>query len=115
MKRGLGVLLFAGVLLLGPACLPGWPAPWAGIDETVIEKAADTAGRPAREPFINTDQGDLLLFVFLLAGIGGGFVAGYHYRALFPPKRRDQGTRREKALPGENPDRDCAPDITRNG
>ena len=53
----------------------------------MIEKFAEQAGRTAREPFINTDQGDLLLFVFLIAGIAGGFIAGYNFRVLFPPKR----------------------------
>jgi cobalt/nickel transport protein len=56
---------------------------WAGVDETVIEHIAEQAGRPARDPLINTDQGDILLFVFLIAGAAGGFVAGYQYRRLF--------------------------------
>ncbi|MGE5855794.1 MAG: cobalt transporter [Syntrophaceae bacterium] len=59
---------------------------WSGVDESVVERTAEEAGRPARDPYINTDQGDLLLFVFLLAGACGGFVAGYFYRALFPSK-----------------------------
>ncbi len=86
MKNALVILAVAALLL---ATLPsGWAASWPGVDEAVIEKVAEKAGRPGREPFINTDQGDLLLFVFLLAGIGGGFVAGYNFRTLFPPKRR---------------------------
>jgi cobalt/nickel transport system permease protein len=84
-------LILAGILLLGPASTPARAASWPGVDEAVIEKIAEKAGRPAREPFINTDQGDLLLFVFLLAGIGGGFVAGYNFRTLFPPRRRTRG------------------------
>lgn len=60
-------------------------AAWEGVDRTVVEKFASEAGRPAREPLINTDRGDLLLFVFLAAGVVGGFVAGYCFRALFPP------------------------------
>jgi H+/Cl- antiporter ClcA len=60
---------------------------WQGVDETVIERIAQEKGRPAREPYINTDQGDLLLFLFLLVGIIGGFLAGYYYRELFPPRR----------------------------
>jgi len=55
---------------------------WPGVDESVIEKYAKEHGREAREPFINTDQGDLLLFVFLIAGAVGGFIAGYYWRAL---------------------------------
>lgn len=63
------------------------PGAWPGVDETVVEHFAEAAGRPARDPYINTDQGDLLLFVFLIAGMMGGFVAGYYYRELFPSKK----------------------------
>ena len=64
------------------------PAKWAGVDETVVEKYAEEAGRPAWKPFINTDQGDLLLFFFLIAGAVGGFVGGYCFRELFPPEKK---------------------------
>ena len=56
---------------------------WSGVDETVVEKFAEEAGREARDPYINTDQGDILLFVFLLAGVAGGFVLGYYFREIF--------------------------------
>lgn len=59
---------------------------WSGVDETVVERFAAEAGREPLEPFINTDTGDLLLFVFLLAGIAGGFVLGYYYQKLFGKK-----------------------------
>jgi ABC-type cobalt transport system substrate-binding protein len=62
---------------------------WAGVDETVVEHYAEAAGRPARDPYINTDQGDLLLFLFLIAGIAGGFAGGYCFRELFPPVKKD--------------------------
>ena len=62
---------------------------WTGVDETVIEKIAKEHGRQAREPFINTDKGDLLLFVFLLAGAIGGFAAGYSWRKLIETKQKD--------------------------
>jgi len=55
---------------------------WGGVDESVVEKYAEEHGRTARDPVINTDQGDLLLFLFLLAGALGGFVGGYYWRAL---------------------------------
>ncbi len=87
MKRALLILTFGAFLLAGPLCPPGRAASWSGVDETVIEKFAEQAGRTAREPFINTDQGDLLLFVFLVAGIIGGFIGGYYFRVLFPPRR----------------------------
>ncbi|MEK6777122.1 MAG: cobalt ABC transporter permease [bacterium] len=63
---------------------------WPGVDESVVEKYAKEHGREAREPLINTDQGDLLLFVFLLAGTVGGFAAGYYWRVL--TERRDRNT-----------------------
>jgi hypothetical protein len=55
---------------------------WSGVDEAVVERFAKEHGREAKEPLINTDQGDLLLFVFLIAGAGGGFLAGYYWRRL---------------------------------
>jgi hypothetical protein len=60
---------------------------WEGVDKTVVEKFATEAGHPPRPPYINTEQGDLLLFLFLLAGAVGGFIAGYAFRALFGPRR----------------------------
>jgi cobalt/nickel transport protein len=59
---------------------------WTGVDESVVEKYAKEHGREAWTPFINTDQGDLLLFVFLLAGTVGGFAAGYSWRMLVSEK-----------------------------
>ena len=89
MKKWIPILILAGILLSGPMSTSGRAASWSGVDETVIEKFAEKAGRPAWEPFINTDQGDLLLFVFLLAGAVGGFAAGYWFRVLFPPRRKN--------------------------
>jgi hypothetical protein len=57
-------------------------ASWTGVDEAVVEKIAEEHGRAAAQPLINTDKGDLLLFVFLAAGALAGFGAGYWYRAL---------------------------------
>lgn len=83
-----------GVILLGCAAL-AWLSPsfgpWAGVDEAVINKFAEQAGRPPREPYVNLGQGDLQLFFFLLAGAVGGFVAGYQFRALFPPRGEQIG------------------------
>jgi hypothetical protein len=85
------------LVLALPACFAAGPLPataaseWAGVDEKVVEKFAHEAGRPPREPLINTDRGDLLLFVFLVAGAAGGFVAGYCYRAMFPPGAGQKG------------------------
>ncbi len=71
-----------GWLALAHSAPQGKEGPWGGVDANVIEKYAADAGREAREPFINTDQGDLLLFVFALGGAVGGFAAGYYWRRL---------------------------------
>jgi len=55
---------------------------WPGVDETVVERVAMEGGRkPWTVPF--APEGDALLFAFLVAGLVGGFVLGYTYRALF--------------------------------
>lgn len=69
---------------------------WPGVDESVVEKFAREHGRESREPLINTDQGDLLLFAFLLAGTAGGFAAGYYWRMLLEGKKKAQGSGKEK-------------------
>lgn len=85
-RRIAGPLVFL-VILVAVFCapVPGFPsdaAKWTGVDESVVERIAKEHGRAAREPLINTDQGDLLLFVFLLAGAAGGFAGGYYWRKL---------------------------------
>lgn len=61
---------------------------WQGVDESVIERFAKSFGIEPKEPLINTDQGDLLLFLFLTAGAVGGFIAGYYWRVLI--EQRDK-------------------------
>ena len=75
-----------GWLALSQGVPEGAEGPWGGVDVTVIEKYAVDAGREPSEPFINTDQGDLLLFVFALGGAVGGFAAGYYWRRLISEK-----------------------------
>ena len=88
MKKA--VIIGTLVLLLGAAgsAVAGSDKKWAGVDETVVEKFATEAGRPPRKPLIDPGEGDLLLFVFLVAGTVGGFIAGYCFRGLFPPKAK---------------------------
>lgn len=59
---------------------------WTGIDISIVGKYAAKYGHPPRDPYINTDRGDLLLFVFTLAGVVGGFVIGFNVRRLFYEK-----------------------------
>ncbi|MCZ7664504.1 MAG: cobalt transporter [Thermoleophilia bacterium] len=56
---------------------------YVGIDESIMEARAQEAGREARPPFINTDQGDLLLFVFTVGGLLAGGALGYLGRMVF--------------------------------
>lgn len=79
-------LLLTLLLLLFYAPAFAEEAKWPGVDETVVEKYAAEHGREAVSPLINTDQGDLLLFVFLLAGTVGGFIGGYCWRMLMSEK-----------------------------
>jgi len=80
----------AASLLVGAALMaaapPAQAAKWTGVDEAVIEKVARDHGREAKEPFIDVEQGDLLLFLFLVAGAVGGFAAGYYWRILMTEK-----------------------------
>lgn len=68
------------------ATQPGDEGAWTGIDVSVVGKYAAKYGHPPRAPYINTDQGDLLLFVFTFAGVVGGFIIGFNARRLFYEK-----------------------------
>lgn len=83
MKRLFFTGLF-GLILMSSVCAE--EKKWPGVDEVVVEKYAAELGREARDPYINTDQGDLLLFLFALAGGLGGFVMGYYWHKLFVAK-----------------------------
>lgn len=75
------------IMLLLLLCVPALAAEkWEGVDTTVVEKYSQEHGRDAGKPLINTDQGDLLLFAFLIAGAVGGFAAGYYWRVLMTDK-----------------------------
>lgn len=84
MRKAVAAALIVMVVLASQLGFAGFAAAkWAGVDEAVVEKYAAQYGRTARDPLINTDQGDLLLFVFALAGSVGGFICGYYWRKLF--------------------------------
>lgn len=79
-------------LLFGIYYLTLAPKEWKGVDEAVVEKVASEHGREARGPLIDPGRGDLLLFVFLLAGVGAGFAAGYYWRTLTDRKSNETGS-----------------------
>ncbi len=87
------IVIASACFILAISCMAEEPeGKWSGVDETVVEKFADEAGRPARDPYINVGEGDMLLFCFLVAGAIGGFVGGYYFRILFkePPVKQAQ-------------------------
>lgn len=88
LDRAVRYILIIWILNLGFAPCSFGADKWSGVDESVVEKIASEHGRESRAPLINTDQGDLLLFVFLLAGAAGGFAAGYYWRVLMEGRGR---------------------------
>jgi hypothetical protein len=61
-----------------------------GADENVrsiANRYAEEVGAGERDPFINTDKGDLLLFMFAIGGAVAGFWLGYNWRDLFGKDR----------------------------
>ena len=84
------LILFAGTTGIGHAGGEE-KAKWNGVDEAVIETIAKEHGREAQPSLIDKDQGDILLFMFLLAGAAGGFVAGYYWRVLVSEKTKQTG------------------------
>jgi hypothetical protein len=81
-------VIMASVFLLSVGSLSRAAEKWQGVDETVVLKIAREHGREARKPLIDTSEGDLQLFMFLLAGTAGGFAAGYCWRALLDGRKR---------------------------
>ena len=59
---------------------------WPGIDDAVVNKIAREHGREEKPSLLLSAEGDLQLFLFLLAGAVGGFVAGYYWRVLLEGK-----------------------------
>jgi len=55
---------------------------WSDTTDVLSNLAAAQAGRETREPFINTEQGNMLVFFFGLGGIISGFAIGYNWRRL---------------------------------
>lgn len=91
MKRAgvLGALFVLVLLCVGKMLYAA--EQWQGVDEAVVQKIAKEHGREAKKSLIDTGEGDLQLFAFLVAGTMGGFAAGYCWRMLLEGKsKRDE-------------------------
>lgn len=86
MKKVLSAVIFT-IVSVGTigSMLNQKDAKWLGVDEAVVSRFAENAGRAPEPLFQNIAQGDILLSFFLIAGANGGFIAGYVFRGLFPP------------------------------
>ncbi len=102
-KNRIALVLLAGIaaLLLGTVFYSSHEFP--GTDEqigAVAEKYAREVGVGERPPLINTDRGDLLLFLFALSGLTAGFYLGYQWRELFGREGADGGSCGGLSAPG---------------
>jgi cobalt/nickel transport protein len=64
---------------------------WPGVDEAVVGRVAEAAGRPEPAFAITWIHGDLLLFTFLCAGLIAGALLGFYGRAAFYEAPRKSG------------------------
>jgi hypothetical protein len=84
-----GLIVAAAViseLFLGSA--PCAAEKWPGVDEAVVKRIAREQGREERASFFPVAEGDLQLFMFLMAGTVGGFAAGYYWRVLLDGRKK---------------------------
>jgi cobalt/nickel transport system permease protein/cobalt/nickel transport protein len=100
MRRVIALLIMSLLLAGGAVSAENQEPKWPGVDETVVEKFARDLGREARDPYLNTDQGDLLLFLFALAGSVGGFTMGYLWHKVFVAGRDDRKQENDDRGPG---------------
>jgi hypothetical protein len=61
---------------------------WSDVTDVLSGKTAEQAGREARDPYINTEQGNMLVFFFCLGGVAAGSTIGYNWRKLFAEKTK---------------------------
>ena len=70
--------------------------PWGDTTDVVAEQGAANIGRQAADPLINTDQGNMLVFFFTLAGLAAGSLIGYYWRKLMVEKDGKEIMRNDK-------------------
>lgn len=79
-----------------------------GADEkigVVVKQYAEKAGVSERKPYINTDKGDILLFLFCISGVIAGFYLGYNWKKIVSEKPDISEIIRIKAKTADKPDR----------
>ena len=76
------LIIFVGVIVYLGVYAPEMPGADTQVN-AVAEKYALEVGAGERPPLINTDKGDLLLFLFAIGGAVAGFWIGYVWRDLF--------------------------------
>lgn len=52
----------------------------------IAGKYAEKVGAVPRDPYINTDKGDILLFLFCFGGVVAGFYLGYNWKKIVSEK-----------------------------
>ncbi len=107
--RSAGPLTHLGVVagLLAAGGLAAWGTVWAvaisagswvGLDQGVMGRIAVERGRGPWTPFVNTDVGDLLLYVFFLGALAAGAILGWIVRGFraetAPTERTGRGVAR---------------------
>jgi hypothetical protein len=103
-----GITFFLGSPVMAEDTLPTKTeqveeeAGFAGMDEAVNERLAEEAGRPAQDPYLNTESmGDLWNALLLTAGGVCGFILGRGWDKVFVNKSRSKSdpTHAMKPLP----------------
>jgi hypothetical protein len=65
---------------------------FSGMDEAVNDSLAEKAGRPSREPYLNTEgMGDLWNLLLLSAGGICGFILGRYWHLLWDKPKLPSG------------------------
>jgi ABC-type cobalt transport system substrate-binding protein len=82
------LLLCAMLMCCVPVAALSAGEKWPGVDEAVVNRIAREQGRKERPSLFPAAEGDLQLFMFLMAGTVGGFVAGYYWRVLLEGRKK---------------------------
>ena len=81
-------LAIAGSIALSGETTVREEGAWSDATDVLSGKAAEQVGREGRDPYINTEQGNMLVFFFTLGGVAGGSIIGYNWRRLLAEKAK---------------------------